>query len=254
MPHNSPMSKLTAFILCLCALAACHSSQTSKAQPPAAHVTGTTTAAEPWYESEIRSFEAADRDHPPAPGQILFTGSSSIRMWTTLARDMAPWPVLNRGFGGSKTGEVLEVMDHIVLPYRPSMIVYYCGDNDLGDTNTDSAAAAQGFITFCERVHAKRAGTPILYLSIKPSVARWKNWEAMRRANELVADYANKTPNVSFVDVASCLLSPDGTPDRALFANDGLHLNASGYAKWTAIVRERIEEMIGGKVKCDGVR
>lgn len=240
MIRNSPVSKLAVFIMCVLASAACHSSPpASKAQPPAARMTDTAaTAAEPWYESEIRAFEAADHDHPPAPGQILFTGSSSVRMWTTLARDMAPWPVLNRGFGGSKTGEVLDVIDRIVLPYQPSMIVYYCGDNDLGDTNTDSAAAAQGFITFCERVHAKQPSTQILYLSIKPSLARWMNWEAMRRANKLVADYANKTPNVSFVDVASCLLSPDGTPNHTFFASDGLHLNEAGYARWTAIVRE----------------
>jgi len=206
---------------------------------------GTAVAAapsvpEPWYENEIKAFEQADRESPPQPGAVLFVGSSSIRMWTTLERDMEGWSVLNRGFGGSKTPEVLAVIDRIVLPYKPSMIVYYCGDNDLGESNTDSAVAAQGFIAFCERVHKRQPQATILYLAIKPSLARWSNWEAMRRANELVAAYAAQHDHVEFVDVASCLLGPDGTPDPTLYAPDGLHLSAAGYEHWTPIVRERL--------------
>ncbi|MEZ6318479.1 MAG: GDSL-type esterase/lipase family protein, partial [Phycisphaerales bacterium] len=192
------------------------------------------------YEPEIAGFEAADAASPPAPGQVLFIGSSSIRMWKTLADDMAPAAVLNRGFGGSKTPEVLAVMDRIVYPYDPAAIVYYCGDNDLGDSNTDSAAAADGFITFAERVHERWPGVPILYLSIKPSLARWSNWAAMDRANALVAGYAADTEGVEFVDVGSCLLGPSGAPQPTLYVEDGLHLSPEGYARWTVIVRPRV--------------
>ncbi|MEZ6242255.1 MAG: GDSL-type esterase/lipase family protein [Phycisphaerales bacterium] len=213
-------------------------------QPPApttqAAPQAETSPAQPaWYEPEIQAFETADRTNPPAPGQVLFIGSSSIRMWKSLADDMAPAPVLNRGFGGSKTPEVLAVMDRIVSPYDPAVIVYYCGDNDLGDNNTDSRAAADGFIDFAKRVHKRRPLTPILYLSIKPSIARWSNWDAMDRANHMVADYAATHRNVEFIDVGACLLK-DGAPDPALFRADGLHLNADGYARWTEIVRPRV--------------
>jgi len=105
---------------------------------PTATASPAAPAATPWYEPEIAAFEAADKASPPPPGQVLFIGSSSIRMWTTLATDMSPVPVLNRGFGGSKTGEVLAVFERIVLPCSPRVIVYYCGDNDLGTDNTDS--------------------------------------------------------------------------------------------------------------------
>lgn len=220
-------------------LTACTTPQAAKA-PVAQQAT-----PQPWYENEIRAFEAADRDNPPEPGQVLFTGSSSIRMWSTLADDMAPARVLNRGFGGSRTPEVLDVMDRIVFPYHPAAIAYYCGDNDLGDNNTDSLSAAVGFITFAERVHARQPGTPILYLSIKPSIARWKNWPAMDRANKIVANYAAHNDAVEFLDLGPCLLGPDGTPDPALFRDDGLHLNATGYARWTQIVRPRVLKAIG---------
>lgn len=207
--------------------------------------TGAAEASSPpvqpaWYESEIVAYETADAESPPAPGRVLFIGSSSIRMWKTLEEDMAPAPVINRGFGGSKTPEVLAVMDRIVYPYKPAAIVYYCGDNDLGETNTDSRAAADGFIAFAERVHQRWADTPVLYLAIKPSLARWGNWAAMERANAMVAEYAALHEHVEFVDVASCLLGPDGSPDPSVYLGDGLHLNAEGYARWAEVVRPRV--------------
>src|SRR5574341_1267773 len=83
------------------------------------------------WESDIRAFEDADRAHPRAPGGILFVGSSSIRMWTTLREDFPGLPVLNRGFGGSQIREVTAFTPRIVLPYTPKLIVFYCGTNDI---------------------------------------------------------------------------------------------------------------------------
>jgi len=195
---------------------------------------------EPWYEPEIRAFEAADKAAPPAPGRALFIGSSSIRLWTSLAEDMAPVPILNRGFGGSRTTEVLAVFDRIVLPYRPSIIVYYCGDNDLGTDNTDSQAAADGFLAFDRRARAEWPEVRVLYIPIKASVARWGNWAAMQRANDLVRAYCERNPGTTFLDTVTPTLKPDGQPDPSFFREDGLHLNAEGYKAWANVVRPAV--------------
>jgi len=216
-----------------------NATQPSAAEPAANPAAPLADAAPAWYENEIRAFEAADAVSPPEPGQILFTGSSSVRMWTTLAEDMAPMPVLNRGFGGSKTNEVLAVFDRIVVPYEPSVIVYYCGDNDLGNDNTDFAAAANGFIAFDKRARALWPKVEVLYIAIKPSIARWNNWDAMRKANAMVADYCAATPGATYLDIATPVLGPDG-PDPTIFLDDGLHLNAKGYAIWTEVMRPQI--------------
>ncbi|MBK7405520.1 MAG: hypothetical protein IPJ41_13035 [Phycisphaerales bacterium] len=192
---------------------------------------------EAWYEPEIRAFEAADRANPPGVHKVLFIGSSSIRMWKTLAEDMAPMPVLNRGFGGSKTQEVLAVFDRIVLPYRPSVIVYYCGDNDLGTDNHDSQSAADGFIAFDRLARAMSPEVQVFYIPIKASVARWGNWEAMRRANEIVRAYCEATPGATYLDTVTPTLGAEGKPDPTIFLGDGLHLNAKGYEIWTRVVR-----------------
>lgn len=229
---------LIAFVLCLTG-AGCRT-------PPAASSNSTpsapTTPTEAWYEPEIRAFEAADTLHTPAPGGVLFIGSSSIRMWKTVEADMRPVPVLNRGFGGSQTRDVNAVFDRIVLPYKPGVIVYYCGDNDLGTDNTDSHAAADGFIAFARRVHQAWPGVRIFYIAIKPSLARWKNWPAMERANAIVRGFCEETPNTAYLDVATPMLTEQRMPDPTLFLGDGLHMNAKGYAIWTAVVRPPVEQ------------
>lgn len=223
--------------LLLSAAAGCRAHQPDRAEPPAP-----TSSTEPalWYEPEIRAFEAADRAAPPPPGQVLFIGSSSIRLWTTLAEDLKPAPIINRGFGGSKTHEVLAVFDRIVPPCRPAVIVYYCGDNDLGTDNTGSNAAAQGFIDFDRRARALWPDVKTFYISIKPSLARWSNFPAMQQANNLVRSYCERTPGARFLDAATPTLVADGRPDPTLFEQDGLHLNAKGYAVWTSVIREPV--------------
>lgn len=202
--------------------------------PPSAPV------APAWYEREIRVYEAADEAARPEPGGVLFIGSSSIRMWKSLEADMAPLPVINRGFGGSKTHEVLAVFDRIALPYEPRVIVYYCGDNDLGTDNTDSEAAAEGFIAFNRRARAAWPQVRVIYIPIKPSLARWGNWEAMRRANEMVRAYCDRTPGAVYVDTATPTLDASGAPDPAMFLGDGLHLSERGYEVWTRAVRPAV--------------
>jgi lysophospholipase L1-like esterase len=241
MHRHSATTALAALSLA-CLFAGCQTHPSGKAAETIAPATtaAAAPAAEPWYEPEIRAFEAADKARPPAPGQILFVGSSSFRLWTTLATDMAPMPIINRGFGGAKTPDVLAVFDRIVPACRPSIILYYCGDNDLGIDNTDTVTVVQNFIAFDQRVKAHWPDTRVYYVAIKASVQRWKNWPAMKRANDEIRAYCERTPGRGFFDVAQPMIGADGTPDPSLFEADGLHVNAAGYAKWTAVIRPRL--------------
>src|SRR5581483_5389209 len=83
------------------------------------------------WEPEIKAFEARDRVQAPPQNAILFVGSSSIRLWHSLAKDFAGWQVINRGFGGSQIEDSTALADRIIFPYHPKAIVFYAGDNDL---------------------------------------------------------------------------------------------------------------------------
>jgi lysophospholipase L1-like esterase len=187
-----------------------------------------------WYEDEVRSLERtlagrANQNRPP-----VFYGSSSFRLWDTLATDFDP-RVLNLGFGGS----TLEACDHffnrLVPPVHPRSLLLYAGDNDLGDGRTPEQVFAS-FRSLADKVAALPGGVPFGFVSIKPSPARGGIIDRIRRLNDLVRSSIGSIPNAYYVDVFPFMLDRSGRPDAALFLEDGLHLNHTGYRLWARLL------------------
>jgi hypothetical protein len=199
------------------------------------------------WKSAIVEFEEADRTDPPAPGGVLFTGSSSIRMWHTLDRDMAPRYVLNRGFGGAHLDHVNVYAPRIVLPYAPRAIVLYAGDNDIA-FGKDAARVVADFDRFVALVRQSGSRAPILFVAIKPSRLRFPHWPIMAEANAAIAERCAADPALHYIDVATPMLAQAEAgepPPSELFIVDGLHLSEAGYALWTRIVREALDDALG---------
>jgi lysophospholipase L1-like esterase len=190
----------------------------------------------PRGESEIQGFEASDRSHFPKPGTIVFAGSSSIARWETLDEDFAGLPVLNRGIGGYTLHENVQSFDRIILPYKPPIIVLYSGENDLTEARTPQDVF-QDFKAFVSLVHAKLPATRVVYVSIKPSIARWALTDSIRAANRLIRQFVATDRKISYVDVFTPMLGARGQIRRELFVEDGLHMNARGYAIWSKLIR-----------------
>jgi lysophospholipase L1-like esterase len=187
------------------------------------------------WEPEFAQFEAQDSANPPRPGSIVFVGSSSIRMWTTLDRDFAGVPVVNRGFGGSEAGDVAQFAERIVVPYKPPVVVFYAGDNDLAAGKTPAQVLA-AFQSFVATIHRDLPGTRVVFVSIKPSLARWAIVDKMRAANQLVRDYVRTDEKLAYVDVFTPMLDASGQPRRELYLEDGLHMTPAGYAIWRDLI------------------
>lgn len=191
------------------------------------------------FATEIEAFEQADHQDPVEPGGILFVGSSSIRMWESLQDDFPGLPVLNRGFGGSHFSDLLHYFDRIVIPYRPSTILVYEGDNDLWDGKSPERVL-NDFRTFVERVHTAFPSTRIGFISIKPSPSRWELAAQIRRANDLVRQATERDARLLYIDVFAPMLGPDGTPRQELFLEDMLHMNSAGYKIWRSTIAPTI--------------
>jgi lysophospholipase L1-like esterase len=187
---------------------------------------------------QISAYEKADRVNPPKAGVIVFTGSSSIRFWDTLANDMKPLEVINRGFGGSQIAHVNRYASRIVIPYQPRAVVLYAGENDLSWpwTKTPEQVFAD-FRQFVGIVHTQLPATWIYYVSIKPSILRRRKWQKLKETNKLIAAYIGTQPRVQFIDVEEAMLDAHGNTRSELFGWDGLHMNAKGYAVWTSIIK-----------------
>jgi lysophospholipase L1-like esterase len=205
---------------------------------------GNVWAQQEW-EPTIRGFDQQDKVHSIPPGEIVFTGSSSIAYWSSLANDMKPLKVINRGFGGSEYSDVNYYADRIVIAYRPAAVVVYAGDNDLASGGRKTPQnVAQDVQRFVQLVHAKLPQTWVFVVSIKPSIARWKRWPEMHEANQLVQDFLRTQDRAGYIDVATPMLDKDGRPSPDLFISDGLHPSAKCYAMWTSIIRPILLEHV----------
>ncbi len=200
-------------------------------------------AAEPGnqrWEAEIRAFEKADRANPPPPETVLFVGSSTIRMWKSLAQDFPEHKVLNRGFGGCEIADCTYFADRIVVPYKPRLIVLRAGGNDIAAGKTPEHVR-DDFRAFVEKVRAKLPKVRIAYMTINATRSRWANASREKKANQLIKDCIAKGQNLDYIDTFDATMSGDGKPRKELFAQDQLHFNTEGYK----ILADRVRDHLG---------
>jgi len=197
-------------------------------------------AASDQWEPAIRAFEAADAIHPPAPGGIVFIGSSSIQKWTSLAEDFPGRNAINRGFGGSRLADSTHYAHRVVTKYQPRLVVLYAGDNDIFEGHSAEQVFAD-FKDFVAAVRADLPDEPIAFISIKPSPSRAHLLPAVRAANALILAYARTQKNIRYIDVFTPMLGADGQPREDLFGPDRLHMNRTGYALWISLIAPALQ-------------
>jgi lysophospholipase L1-like esterase len=180
------------------------------------------------WEREIAAFERADRTNPPPKGALLFIGSSTIRLWKTLAQDYPDQKVINRGFGGSEIVDSTHFADRIVVPYAPRMIFLRAGGNDLWAGKTSEQVFAD-FKEFVSTVQKALPQAEVVFISLNPSVARWKQADKEKAVNTMIADYIRGKPGLKYIETFDMVLGADGQPRPELFVGDKLHFNAEGY-------------------------
>ena len=180
------------------------------------------------WEREIQAFEAADRAHPSPQGAILFIGSSTIRLWKTLAQDFPQQPVINRGFGGCQIADCTAYVDRIVVPYRPRLIVLQAGGNDIQAGKSPEQVQAD-FQAFVAKVRASLPKVRIAYMTINATPSRWGNVEREKKANQLIQRSISAGENLDYIDTFDATMGADGEPREELFVKDRLHFNLAGY-------------------------
>ncbi len=188
------------------------------------------------WEKSIAAHEQRLKENPPQPQSVFFVGSSSIVRWD-VEKSFPGKGYVNVGFGGSIIADSTHFAPRIITPFRPSTIVFYAGDNDIARGHS----AEQVLNDFRQFVAVVRQDNPqcrILFIAIKPSLARWKLYEVQKKANALVKDFCQQEKGLVFVDIVPRMLNADGQPIPELFVKDGLHLSDQGYEVWNAEIRK----------------
>lgn len=193
------------------------------------------------WEKEVANMEAGDKTNAPPKNAVLFIGSSTVRLWKSLATDFAPTPVINRSFGGTEIEDATHFAYQLVFPHAPKQIFLRAGGNDLWAGKSPERVFAD-FTNFVATIHAKLPKTEIVYVSLCPSPLRWAQSEREKTLNSLAADFIKGKKLLKYVETYDLVLGPDGKPRAELFVSDRLHLNADGYKLFADRVRPAIQK------------
>jgi lysophospholipase L1-like esterase len=200
------------------------------------------------WEKDIQAFESLDRTETYSDDSLLFIGSSSILLWSTIAEDMAPYRVIQRGFGGSRLSDVAWYAKRLIYPHEFKALVMFVA-NDISGNERDKTPEEAGRLLkyILDVVREKYPETPFFYIEITPTASRWDVWPQIREANRVLKAVCERDPDAYFISTSSHYLGDDGRPNPTLFREDELHLNRAGYLKWTEIIKAALAPVLGSR-------
>jgi lysophospholipase L1-like esterase len=197
------------------------------------------------WESDIEKFEQLDISKSYPSDAILIAGSSSIRLWSNIGKDMMPYNVIQRGYGGAKLSDFAIYADRIIYPHPCQAIVIFIANDISGNENDKSPLeVSQLFRKTLYIIRRKFTDTPVFWISVTPTPSRWAVWPEIKEANGIIKDICKSHRNTYFIDTEKYFLNSSGLPRSELFLDDKLHLNADGYAIWTGIIKNELNAVL----------
>lgn len=194
------------------------------------------------FETEIKNFEKEDTEKGVKKGEILFYGSSSWRIWKDIKTDLAPLPVINRGFGGSTIPELIHYAERVVFPHEPKLLVIYGGENDLSGKKYKSAEQMfDSYRQFVSLVQNRLPKTKICFVSMKLSPSRRQHWETVKKGNAMIKSFSTGK-RLSYIDINPVLFNANGTVKSELYTKDSLHLNPQGYHEYAKVLKPFLQK------------
>jgi lysophospholipase L1-like esterase len=182
--------------------------------------------------------------------EIVLVGDSITHFWSgepmanqrngsnSWVRTFGGHAALNLGFGWDRTQNVLWRLDHGEMDgLTPKNIVLNIGCNNFSATanaraNTPEEVCA-AIQVISDRLLAKSPASRLVVMGVFPRGASPADPKRAlhRKLNELLAAALAGRPQVTFLDIGSKFLEPDGSLSREIFS-DGTHPTDKGYAIW----------------------
>lgn len=187
------------------------------------------------FQDEINRLTAQIDSIGWEKGSIVFTGSSSIRMWKNLQEEFPNVPIINTGFGGSQASDLLTHLEVLVLRYDPIAVFIYEGDNDV-NAGKNPEEILEDLDEVLHRMNEQREGISIYFIGTKPSPSRWQLKTEYEAFNKALECYTQGMPNSNYINVWDPMLDAAGKPRPELFLGDMLHMKPEGYKIWKELI------------------
>ena len=202
------------------------------------------------FEEEVSFLESLDFKEKAGEKDVLFIGSSSIRLWDNIQVDMYPYSSIKRGYGGAHFYDLIHFSERLVKNHSPKAILIFVanditGSNDLtnkvGDLSPNEVKKL--FKYNYKLIRSIHKHIPIFLIETTPTPKRWKVWNKILQANKKLERFCKQVPNLYFISTRDKFIGADGLPIQSLFLNDELHLNVDGYKLWSSVIKSKLIEV-----------
>ena len=191
------------------------------------------------YESKAKKYEAKALDEESY--HVMLAGSSSIEFWESSTEDLMPVISYNHVIGGTTIEEWDNKLNQrLVFPYKPKMVVYYVGINNVINSKQDAATIWNNLKNFFDHTHAALPNTKMQYIMMNLIPGYKGYFDTINAVNANVVEYQKSNTWLTLINPGTALLKENGEPNAAYFRTDGLHLSYYGYVIWGGIIRESI--------------
>jgi len=192
------------------------------------------------FQKEVEQITKKNDGAKLGENLILFTGSSSIKGWKDIATYFPDHQVLNNGFGGSQTSDLIHYMDELIIDYQPKKVFIYEGDNDISAGKT-TEVIMNDMHKLVEKIIEELPETEVFLISAKPSISRWHLKDKYEDLNKNFEKYSQSNSKVEYVDVWTTMLDEGGKPKAEIFLEDNLHMNKAGYDLWAEVIGKYVD-------------
>ena len=191
------------------------------------------------YENKANNYEnkALEEDSY----HVMLAGSSSIEFWTSSKEDLNPVVSFNHGIGGTTIEEWDEKLNQrLVFPYKPKMVVYYVGINNVINSKESASTIWTRLQKFFNDTHEALPDTKVQYIMMNLIPGYKSYFNVINEVNTNVVNYQKSNSWLTLINPGTALLKENGEPNAAYFRTDGLHLSYYGYVVWGEIIKQSI--------------
>ena len=198
------------------------------------------------YESKAKKYE--DKALDEESYHVMLAGSSSIEFWESSKEDLEPIVSYNHGIGGTTIEEWDNKLNQrLVFPYKPKMVVYYVGINNVINSKQDASTIWNNLKNFFDHTHAALPDTKVQYIMMNLIPGYKGYFDTINAVNANVVEYQKNNAWLTLINPGTALLKENGEPNAAYFRTDGLHLSYYGYVVWGDIIKQSIVKGLENK-------
>ena len=197
------------------------------------------------WEKDIAKLERLDKSQEYSDDSILFIGSSSIRLWSSIKDDLDPYETIRRAYGGARYTDLIHFTKRLVSSHDIKAVGVFVANDITGGMNDLMPPEVLKLAKFVvKQIRRSHLDTPIFFIETTPTPKRWKAWPEISNANDLIMRYCNEKKGLFYISTRDYFIDKNGLPKEDLFIKDKLHLNRNGYSVWGGIIKNNLNRIL----------